>query len=182
MKFRNYCLIVMGVIGDSEKVILEIEKVSETKPNILDAKGVLISTFTSVATPQELNNWFKDNKLNLSFLVFDLDKKVSGFHITKKEIHDGLFGFLNSFNIDNKTEELLRALDINVTSTTKTNINSFGPINNLSKGKIKEETYTESTISKMTEHQKLELTNKILDKGVKNLTYEDKNLLQLLAK
>ena len=121
MKFINYCLVVMG---DTKNVLLEIEKISETKPNILDAKGVLIATFSSAATPQELTNWFTDN--NRNFLIFDLDKNVSGFNMTKKNIHDGLFGFLSKTDINSRSEELLRALDLS--SSTITNITGSVPM------------------------------------------------------
>jgi hypothetical protein len=41
MKFRNYCVIILGNTSDA---ISEIEKVSDSKINILDAKGVYIAT------------------------------------------------------------------------------------------------------------------------------------------
>ena len=98
MKFRNYCIVVMG---STSGVQLEITKICEGTPNILDAKGVLIATFTSFAEPSELTAWFTEN--NRNFLIFDLDKDNSGFNITKKEIHEGLFGFLRDMD-----EEVLK--------------------------------------------------------------------------
>ena len=44
MRLRNYCVIIMG---DTKDVFLEIEKVSDDKPNVLDAKGIVIATFSS---------------------------------------------------------------------------------------------------------------------------------------
>ena len=89
MKFRNYCIVVMG---DTLGVQAEIQKISETTPNVLDAKGILISTFSSLVELNELKEWFKENKR--SFLIFDLDEESSGFNIMKKNVEDGLFGFL----------------------------------------------------------------------------------------
>ena len=43
MKFRNYCIVVMG---ETEGVIPEITKISETIPSVLDGGGVVISTFS----------------------------------------------------------------------------------------------------------------------------------------
>lgn len=114
MKFRNYCIVVMG---DTRDVIGEIIKVSETKPNILDAKGVLIATFSSVAEPRELTDYFKLNGRN--FILCDLNSKNSGFHMMKDEINEGLFGFLKEMNneaLKQKTESLIQE----ISSTTVT--------------------------------------------------------------
>ena len=110
MKFRNYCVVIMG---DTKNVFSEIEKISENKPNILDAKGIVIATFTSFVDIKEITAWFTLNDRN--FLVFDLDKEYSGFHISKQEISDGLFGFLEKSNdkeLDEKTLDLLKEMAI----------------------------------------------------------------------
>lgn len=172
MKFRNYCLVVMG---DTFGVTIEIEKISETKPNILDAKGILISTFTSISTVIELNEWFRLNKR--SFFLFELDPEISGYHIAKKDIHEGLFGFLKTSNIDDKTSELLR--ELRMTADTKSYSRAKSHTNNVKKTEKK---ITEKDIEKMTKKDKEDLWNKIVDNGVENMTEEDKVLLQLLSK
>lgn len=113
MKFRNYCIVVMG---DTLGVQEEIQKVSEITPNILDAKGVLIATFSSLAEPSELKEWFTENKR--SFLVFDLDKDSSAFNIVKQNINEGLFGFLRDSNPEEMTENFAKAIELS--SNTKT--------------------------------------------------------------
>jgi excinuclease UvrABC helicase subunit UvrB len=113
MKFRNYCIVVMG---DTLGVQAEIQKISETTPNVLDAKGILISTFSSLVELNELKEWFKENKR--SFLIFDLDEESSGFHIMKKNIEDGLFGFLKNTNTNELTEKFAKAVEYS--SITKT--------------------------------------------------------------
>jgi hypothetical protein len=114
MKFRNYCIVVMG---DTRDVLGEIIKVAETKPNVLDAKGILIATFSSVAEPRELTDYFKLNGRN--FLIFDLSSENSGFHMVKDEINEGLFGFLKDMNdetLKQKTDSLIEE----ISSTTVT--------------------------------------------------------------
>jgi|LakMenE01Jun11ns_1017448.scaffolds.fasta_scaffold9646310_2 hypothetical protein len=113
MKFRNYCIVVMG---DTLGVQAEIQKISETTPNVLDAKGILISTFSSLVELNELKEWFKENKR--SFLIFDLDEESSGFHIIKKNVENGLFGFLKNTNTNELTEKFAKAVEYS--SITKT--------------------------------------------------------------
>jgi hypothetical protein len=60
-------------MGDTKNVLPEIVKISETKPNILDSKGILIATFASIAEPKEITDYFKLNGRN--FLVFDLNEE-----------------------------------------------------------------------------------------------------------
>lgn len=114
MKFRNYCIVVMG---DTKNVLGEIIKVAETKPNVLDAKGILIATFSSVAEPRELTDYFKLNGRN--FLLFDLNSENSGYHMIKDEINEGLFGFLKEMDeetLKQKTDNLIQE----ISSTTVT--------------------------------------------------------------
>lgn len=175
MKFRNYCVVMMG---ETVGVIPEIEKVSESKPNILDATGIVIATFTSFMEPKELTEWFKSNKRN--FLVFDLNENNSGFSINRKNIHEGLFGFLKEVN-----ENMLDSNSIDFLNTIKI-LNNSEKYNNMSSA------YTETTavsvplteedINEMTKSEKKELFDKIIDKGVENLSEYDKQILDFLVK
>lgn len=165
MKFRNYCVVIMGNTDGAKS---EIAKICEGDPNVLDAKGILIATFTSFVDPAELTAWFTEH--NRSFLVFDLDKENSGFNITKKEIHNGLFGFLNHVNVDEMNEKFIDSIAIssetqNVKTTTK-KINKLDP----------------KKIEQMSPKERQNLLNDLIDFGIENLTEEDKNLLPLLAK
>lgn len=168
MKFRNYCIVVMGNMK-ADDVLKEITNIAENKPNMLNAGGIIIATFTSVGTPSELNEQFKS--FNRSFLLFDLNPESSGFNITKKEIHDGLFGFLNDANLNNKTDSLINLLE-------KTTNNVVKKTNN----KPKKNKISEADITNMTLTEKNNLFDSLIDKGVANLTEHDKKILQFLAK
>ncbi len=178
MKIKNYCVIIMG---DTKNVFIEIEKVSDDKPNILDAKGIVIATFSSSLTINELNEWFKLN--DRSYFVFDLS--LSGFNITKKEIHEGLFGFLDIMKkdvLEKRASDLLNAIEDAkiIQETSKSNKNKHEYID--VKTVIRPRRITESEIESMTRKEKDEFINKIIDKGVENLTDYDKKILPLLVK
>jgi hypothetical protein len=168
MKFKNYCVVIMG---DTQDAVGEIEKISESKPNILDCKGILISTFTSFVDVKEITAWFTFN--NRNFLVFELDDDTSGYFITRKDIHKGLFGFLDKEDdsLDWKTMELLRNM-----YTNKDDLPVKG------KGKETKKTINESDIEKMSKAEKQELLDKLIENGVENLSDHDKKILPLLAK
>ena len=166
MKFRNYCVVIMG---NTKDVIIEIEKVSEGKVNVLDAKGVLIATFSSNIEPKEMTDWFRLNKR--SFLVFDLDPENSGFAIAKKEIHEGLFGFIDDIDLQEKANDLFDTLNLeSIKKTQKKESNTA----------VKE--ITELDVEKMTKGEKKELFDRILDKGPDNLTENDKKIIPFLVK
>ncbi len=172
MKFRNYCLVV---IGNTEGVEDEIKKISEFGPNSIKGGGLVVATFSSSAEPKELNDWFMLNKR--SFFLFDLNAETSGFHITKPDIHEGLFGFLKTVNLEDKTEELLR--EINMTSDTK-NPKTYARPQRY--GKILQKKITPTDIEKMSKYEKEDLWNKIVDNGVEKMTDDDKKLLHFLSK
>ena len=170
MRFRNYCIVIMG---DTKNVLPEIVKISETKPNILDSKGILIATFASIAEPKEITDYFKLNGRN--FLVFDLNEENSGVFISKKEINDGLFGFLKEFNsevLKQKTEELMTTIDLEMTSTT---------VNSKSRKLRTESQVSIEEIYNMSPKEKNELMNKLIDKGAENLSEYDKKILTMLS-
>ena len=164
MKFRNYCVVIMG---DTLNVLPEIERVSDSKVNCLNAKGIFIATFSSNFEPCELTEWFKDN--GRSFLVFDLNAENSGFHITKNDVHEGLFSFLNDTDLEEKARDLLHTIEdariIKKVKETK---------------KVKE--LTEEDIKKMSKTEKQEMFDKILDKGAENFTENDKKIMPFLVK
>jgi len=170
MRFRNYCIVVMG---DTKNVLPEIVKISETKPNILDSKGILIATFSSIASPREISDYFKLNGRN--FLVFDLNEENSGAFISKKEINDGLFGFLKEFNdevLKQKTEELMTTIDLEMTSTT---------VSSKTRKLRTEFQVSIEQIEQMSPKEKNDLMNKLIDKGVENLSEYDKKILNKLS-
>ena len=177
MKFRNYCIVVMG---ETTGVVPEIVKISEIEPNVLDAKGIVIATFSSVAEPRELNDYFIEN--SRSFLLFDLSKDVSGYNIVKKEIHDGLFSFLKSMD-ENKLKEKTDNLIKEISSTTVNekiikvkNKKNIAPVKTSVKLNI-----SIDDIDKLSIKEKNELINKFIDNGIENLTESDKKILNKLS-
>lgn len=160
-------------MGDTKDVLPEIIKISETKPNILDSKGILIATFSSIVEPKEISDYFILNKRN--FLVFDLNTENSGFHISKENIHEGLFGFLKEYDeetLKRKTEDLLSTVDIKMTSTT---------VSSKSRKLRTELQVSINEIDKMSPKEKNDLMNKLIDKGVENLSEYDKKILTKLS-
>jgi hypothetical protein len=172
MKFRNYCAVIMGDFN-SQEVLAEILKVTETEPNTLDANGIIIITFTSVAEPRELTDYFKENKRN--FVIFDMNTEYSGYHIMKKNINDGLFGSQKNLS-DDTLKERMNGLIHEISSSTVTNKVQTKDISDISEIKI-----TSNDISKMSMNDKNNLINKILTKDGKNLSDYDKELLGLLS-
>jgi hypothetical protein len=165
-------------MGDTNGAVKEIEKISDSKPNILDAKGIIIGTFTSFVDVKEISAWFTLN--NRSFMVFDLDPNSSGYLITKKEVHEGLFGFVKKTTdneLDTKTIEFLKAL------VSQPHPHNTAEIEDAVIENEKEEVViSESEIETMTKKEKEDLINQIMDNGLENMTEYDKKILPLLAK
>ena len=178
MKFRNYCVIIMG---DTKGVFNEIEKVSDDKPNVLDARGIVIATFSSALTTKELTDWFKLNQR--SFFVFDLDPETSGYQITKKEIHDGLFGFLATMDKDvlkKRASNLMDAIEDAKIIQENSKKYKFSSVD--VKTVTRPRRFTESEILDMTPREREAIMNKIIDNGIENMTEYDKKIMPLLVK
>lgn len=164
MKFKDYCLVIMG---DKENVYSDIIKISESRPNYLNAKGIAIITFTSIMDVEEITELFKSSEKN--FLLFNLNKSNSGFNFIKPEIHEGLFGFINKDRDEFLTEKSkLLQQEIEFTSGSTTS-------------KINEPQLSIDDIPKLTLEEKDFWINSIMDKGVNNLSDYDKKLLDNLS-
>lgn len=162
MKFRNYCLVVFGnMVG----VLKDVVMISEIEPNVLDAKGVSIFTFTSNIEPRELNDYFRSKKRN--FLLFDLNPDFSGFNFEKLDINDGLFGYLQFMNeqmLQEKTNKLISEFEAPADVTSS------------------EKLVTEDDIDSMNSDEKNELLNTLIDRGIsKSLSENDQKLLKKLS-
>jgi hypothetical protein len=166
MKFRNYCIVVMG---NTEDVQSEVLVVCEGKPSFLDASGIMIGTFTSVVEPQELTDFFKKN--NRNFLLFDLSKENSGFYFSNKSIQEGLFGFLSVINDESLRQQTQELMDeLKLTNIAQTN-----------KEPKKKTKILLDDIDKMTPEEKENLLNILIEKGPEKLSNYDKKILKKLA-
>jgi len=170
MEFRNYCLTIMG---DTENVKGEILKIAESEPNTMDANGILVATFTSALTPRELTDYFKENKRN--FLLFDMNQDNSGYYFIKKNINDGLFGFLKKMD-ENSLKEKMDGLIQEISSSTVTN-----KAQKIITKKPSETKITATDIRKMSPKDKNDLMNQILTKDGKNISESDREILDILS-
>ena len=99
-------------------------------------------------------------------MVFDLDEKNSGFNITNKTIHNGLFGFLNNINVEEVTNAFIETIPDYEYDRIKNETNKLDA----------------EKIEKMGVSEREELLNKLIDSGLENLSENDKKLLALLVK
>lgn len=172
MEFKNYCLVVMGY---TDGIVPEIEKISDSKPTILDAKGLILSTFTTFVDIQEIKAWFTMNKR--SFLVFELNDETSAYFINKPDIQEGLFGFLANFSdesLKEKTSDFLKAIK------NEEKLEDAVEIKNVKKIKPKEVSVAD--FEGYNKEEKNNLLNQYIDKGVENLTENERKILNFLAK
>lgn len=178
MKFKNYCIIVLG---KTEGCLIEINKVAEGKVNILPAKGIMIGTFNSAFKTPELDDYFKS--LNRNFFVFELNSKTSGYNINNEEVRNDLFGKSKDNDIE------LEKMSNNLIDDIKSVIPGFTkrPVTGSSKSFIIEDNEDDLEVSSdfyetLNPKEKQILMDNIIDKGVDNLTDADKEILVILTK
>lgn len=169
MKFRNYCIVVMGKMGGVKD---EIIKIAETKPRYLDATGILIATFASVAQPAELEEFFKRD--GRSFLIFDLNKENSSYHLDNLGFNKHLFGDI--LEQEEKLKEMSVRIMQEISGSTP---NGNGIIETKVVPKIKVE--PKIVIGDLTPKEREGLVNEIFDKGIDKMTKSDKKLLEEIS-
>jgi hypothetical protein len=161
--FAPYCIIVLG--NNASEADKYVEKFSEIKLGHLLSQNVYISTFVSMVDIAEMTDWFRSRDMN--FFIFKVDPKVSGFGLTKKEMENGLFGLIDFINVKEMTDKFFKSqfdnLEPDVETADRDGLNL-------------------EDIEHMSPFDKETLINKILDKGVENMSEEDKKILSILTK
>jgi hypothetical protein len=180
MKFSNYCIVILGDIKGSKE---DIMRICETPANFLLSKGLIISTFSSALTIPELNDYFKFGDRN--FVLFEMIEGSYGAFIKNEAMNNQLFNSITKKNnkvLEDLSQQLISDIinstynkDIFTSSATTTThkivVNS--KINDIS---IEEE------VNSLSESEKLNLINKIIDKGIDNINDTDKKYLAKLSK
>jgi len=156
----------MGTVKD------EIIKIAETKPRYLDATGILMATFASVAEPAELEEFFK--KDGRSFFIFDLNKENSAYHLDNLSFNKHLFG--DALEREEKVREMSARIMEEISGSTP-NINGITEIKGMPKIKIDPKIVVED----LSPREREDLVNEIFDKGVEKMTKSDKKLLKEIS-
>ena len=166
MKFTNYCMVVMGL---TDGITSEVFKVAEKILGVMNAKGIVIVTFTSTAGINELTDFFKFSDRN--FILSVLDDRSFGYNITRNDIKDELFGKVEQQkqfkiihnSLDSNTLYKKTGTTIDVTANKKIHI-------------------SDEEIKSMDSEEKNKKMNEIIEKGIENLTDYDKLILEKLSK
>ena len=160
MKFNNYCLLILGIF-DRDEVINLLGKTTEGEVNYTERANMFLATFVSVLSPNEINNIF--NGEGRSVIVFkvkpeDVSVKLSN-ETKQKELFDNIFDKLDM--VEELTDSYGSMIDRDIVEEEHLN--------------------NEESIAKMTKREREALGDEIIDKGIENLTKEDKELLTLLS-
>ena len=102
---RNYCLVGLG---ETEDIKEDLIFVSESSPNYVGGKGLLISTFTSTLHIIEIEEFLNMNER--SFLIFEMTPGFYSATLKDRRLQEILFGgkIDNSNMFSFKMEENLR--------------------------------------------------------------------------
>jgi hypothetical protein len=186
MIFKHYCAVFFN---PTDGLSLEVAKVSEGKPRVIPGRNISIFTFTSVVETPILTDYFKS--FNRNFLLFDLNQEVSGFNFVDKQKEEDLFGFLDNDKSNKNFESLSNMLlddfikhTLDISDVTPEFGSSFSGgemFNTYQEIKIEKEETPVEIDENMTNTEINAEIDRIIDKGVENLTDRDKKMLQKLS-
>lgn len=185
MKFRNFCLVVLGdVVGAKD----EIKRISESGLNILESKNIIISTFSTAVNISELNDYFKLN--NRNFIIFEMLNGTYSAYLKDEKINEQLFESIKRKNpevLEEMTNQLFTEIlsQYKNRSTTTSHSGFSEPVSTIKHEtavEIKDDSEIEDFIKTLSETDKIQLINDLIDKGSDNLTDHDKKCLKFLTK
>jgi hypothetical protein len=159
---KKYCLILLGV---EKKSIEDILRISESIPNVMayNSTDIIVTTFSSNLNINEIKEYVKSFDVN--FFAFDLNDKCA-HNIVDKKTNKELFGFINDSKKVKKS-----VIDLKISKTEMfEDIKSHNFLHN------------DLIVNELDENEIESEINKILDKGYKNITKNDKSLMKNLTK
>lgn len=183
MIFKDYCIVIMG---DTAGSLDELYKVCSDNPKVLNANGISICTFTSIASTKKLEEYFIS--LGRSFLIFELGPENSGYNIMNRKIHNGLFSHLkdninkSKNSADLLLQDLVKSLENPFNSAQVSEKHEKKEIPNEEVKKEQDVNIDEDYYSKLSQKQKEKIIDEYLDKGYNNLTPKEKKILNFLTK
>lgn len=191
MNFKYFCVVVMG---ETDGVIVEIDKISESRPRILKSEGILITTFKSAARAKEIEDYLTSLKRN--FFIFEVGAYNTGYNIINKTITKDLFSHIESEIKSGKIIPITPYQDevIFPDIEFKSEMLPYKDRVEYIANKLDDEGYDYLTIEDkrfyidackddpgFIEDQGNTIIEQIIDKGYENLSDEDKELLKILS-
>jgi len=165
--FKNYCMVILGNTNGCEK---EVKNISEATPSIVKMKNVAICTFITIMNTFELNGYFKSFGRN--FFLFELNPSTSCYNINNTHTYARLFSEFENQD-DLQMEELSSRLNDEINY-------KCGDIN--PKKDFDEPETLIDYFKELSKSDKEEFINDILDKGIKNMTDDDKKIMEMFSK
>ena len=179
MKFKNFCLVVLGNVLNVKD---EISKISGTEVRYVDAKGICMATFSTVVTANELKEYFTSH--GRSFILFEMGEDNYGVNLTNKTIHDHLFSEIEQNGVE-MASTMTAELMSEIVRTVGTQVMPEAKISGSSQtevSKIKIDDFKDIDVAALSISEKENIVNTILDKGIENISSYDKKLLSKLTK
>ena len=164
-KYKNYCIIVLGRVNG---VVDEISEVSEFDVNFLEHTNAVVATFSASINIKEIKAHFDSH--NRGYFLFELGINNYAVNVGRKSIYNTLFKkFENGGDLtdDIGTKEFLEKLKGK----------DLAQILEFTDATIVEDGDEEIDIDSLTNEERKNMINEIIDKGVENFTKEDKELL-----
>jgi len=151
----NEIKICIFVLENTKGLLSELDKVAIDVPSFINAKGLFIATFTTTKSIDELKQYFIDK--GRIFMLFKIDNSTTAFNFFNKKIEMGLFKLMDE------------------------NDSIDWGIDEFKNDKFFDSELTDINIQKMTKDEKEAKLNELIDKGINNLTEEEKRILNLLV-
>ena len=162
---KSYCL---TGLGDTEGIKEDITFVSESTPNYVCGKGLIITTFTSTLHITEIEEFLNMNKR--SFIIFEMTPGFFSASMRDKKFQEALFGgkidnsSIPPFNFDtDKLKEMVEELKEELEDDSNILFSKFKNNDIIPKEDI-------PTLD--------QILDKISEVGIENLTEKEKELLE----
>lgn len=155
MMMKSYCL---TGLGDPEGIKEDITHISESTPNYVCGRGLIITTFTSTLLITEIEEFLNMNER--FFIIFEMTPGFFSASMKNKKFQDALFGgkidnsFMSTFKMDDNLREMMEELKEDLTEES-----------NLIHKRVSIPLKEDPTLD--------QLLDKINEIGIKNLTKED---------
>lgn len=181
MLLKNYCGVFFNSIED---IAYDIFRICEGKPTKATGDGIVIYTFVCALDTRTLTEYFK--VANRNFLLFELNDNTSGFNFTDKQKENKLFDLIKNDKRKSDFEDLSNQLMDDLVNTVRIEPTPKDLNLDYLKSLIDDDGLRRKPkkidINHLTKSEINNEIDKLIDKGINNLSNAEKEYLENLSK
>lgn len=178
INFRHYYLTMLGDLEEIDSIVSLLNFIHEVNLEYQLEEGFLVCSFSSILSRKEIGALLEDFKDD--FILVEVSDNIS-WNFKNGKLDDNFFNNLDTEDTDLK--DITNKLIDEISKNSKNETHAFDINKDFLKNfrkKEKQRSFKSDYYKNLSKKEKEEMINKILDKGLENITDYDRRVLSII--